>query len=397
MTKSNIRKALVAAGVVTLALSGTAAAQELVLGLSYAKTGRYASDAATTEVAVDIAVQEINAAGGINGRKIRVEKFDTGGEAKGAQLAAQRLAEDRKVLAIIGPYSSQEAQVAFAAGERLEIVQMPNASSAPGLTKDKVWAWRMTEDEGKQYGRMLKSIAAKGLVKDKTAAVFYPSDEVVGKVLGTLLMPNLLKANGWNQVIDPEGFPTNAPDLSPQVTKLQGKSPAVVSFGGLPEAAVKVMKEVRRQGHKSVLIGSQVFADPDITTKLGADGEGAIFAAWYWWDFNEKTRSFERKFVDAVKKAGLTKTGAHHVDASAYDIVYVHADAMRRAGVTGDPAKLKAERTAIRDALGATRMEGVTGAICFDKERDAELAQFTIGIKGGKRFLIDSVPSDKCN
>ena len=72
-------------------LNAPAWSQDLVLGLSHAKTGRYAGVAVGTEIAVDIAVAEINAAGGVNGRKIRIEKFDTGGEARNAQVAVHGL------------------------------------------------------------------------------------------------------------------------------------------------------------------------------------------------------------------------------------------------------------------------------------------------------------------
>ena len=157
------------------------------------------------------------------------------------------------------------------------------------------------------------------------------------------------------------------------------------------------MREVRRQGHQSLIIGSQVMADPDIGSLLGADGDGTIYVSWYWWDANERTRAFERKFLEETKKRGINKGGAHHVDASAYDIIYVLADAIKRAGVTGDPTKLKAERNAIREALAKTRLAGVSGDICFDQERDAELGAHVIGVKGGKRYLIDSHPADRCN
>lgn len=398
MSPSNTARslAMIALAASLAAASLAVSAQELVLGLSFAKTGRYSGVSAPNEVAVDIAVAEINAAGGVNGRKLRIEKFDTGSEAKNAQIAAQRFAEDAKALAVIGPFSSQESQVGFAAGERLEIVQMSNSATAPGLTKDKKWAYRMIEDEGTQFARLLKTLADKQIIKQKTGAVLYPSDEFVGKALSSW-MPKLMEANGWKLVIPPEGFPTAATDLSPHITKLRDNSPAVVAFAGLVEGAAKVMKEVRRQGHSSVLIGSQIFADPDIGKVLGADGEGAVFVSWYWWDANDRTRAFERKFLEEAKKRGITKSGAHHVDASVYDIVYVYADAMRRAKVTGDPAKLKAEREAIRTALAGTNLQGVTGQICFDKERDAELPAYVIGIKGGTRFLIDSHPSNKCS
>ncbi|MBI4293570.1 MAG: ABC transporter substrate-binding protein [Betaproteobacteria bacterium] len=372
-----------------------ATAQELVLGLSYPKTGRYSTISAT-EVAVDIAVAEINAAGGVNGRKIRLDKFDTASDAKNAQIAVQRFAEDVKALAIIGPYSSQEAQVAFATSERLEIVQIPNSATAPGLTKEMKWAWRVIEDEGKQFARLLKTLESKKLVKQKTAVVIYPSDEFVGKALSAW-MPKLLEANGWKQVIPPEAYLTEAADLAPHITKLKGRSPSVIAFAGLPAGAAKVMREVRRQGHQSIIIGSQVMADPDVVKLLGADGEGTMYVSWYWWDANERTRAFEKKFLDETKKRGIVKAGAHHVDASAYDIVYVLADAMKRAGVTGDPAKLKAERNAIREALAKTSLAGVSGNICFARDHDAELAAYIIRVRNGKRILVDSHPSDKCN
>lgn len=389
------KRVLLIAGLVA-SLIAPAWSQELVLGLSHAKTGRYAGVAVGTEIAVDIAVAEINAAGGVNGRKIRVEKFDTGGEARNAQVAVQKFAEDAKALGVIGPFSSQEAQVGFAAGERLEIVQIPNAASAPGLTKDRKWAFRITEDEGKQFGRLLKTMETKGGLPNKTAAVMYPSDEFVGKSLASW-MPNLMEGAGWKMVIPAEGFPTNATDLSPHITKLKGNTPAVLAFAGLPEGAAKVMKELRRQGHNSLLIGGQIFADPDIGKILGADGEGATYVAWYWWDTNDRTRQFEKKFLDEAKKRGINKSGAHHVDASAYDIVYVFADAMRRANITGDAAKLKAERTAIRDTLRSTNVAGVTGNVCFSKDNDAELPGFIIRIRNGQRTLLDMHPADKCN
>ena len=373
-----------------------ALSQDLVLGLTHAKTGRYSGVGVGTEIAVDIAVAEINAAGGINGRKLRVEKFDTGSDAKNAQVAAQKFAEDAKALGIIGPFSSQEAQVGFAAGERLEIVQIPNAASAPGLTKDRKWAFRVTEDEGKQFGRLLKTLATKGGVTNRTAAVMFPSDEFVGKALASW-MPSLLEANGWKMVIPAEGFPTNATDLSPHVTKLKGNSPGVLAFAGLPEGTAKVMKELRRQGHTSMLIGSQIFADPDIAKILGSDGEDATYVSWYWWDTNDRTRQFERKFLEEAKKRGVNKSGAHHVDASAYDIVYVYADAMRRAGISGDAARLKAERTAIRDTLQSTNIDGVIGKICFSRDRDSELPAFIIRIKNGQRTLLDSHAPDRCS
>ncbi len=94
------------------------AADEVVLGLSFGKTGLYSTINKTTEVAVDIAVEEINAAGGVNGKKLRIVKFDTAGDPKQAVVAVRKFARDDNALGVIGPFSSSEARVAFAAGER---------------------------------------------------------------------------------------------------------------------------------------------------------------------------------------------------------------------------------------------------------------------------------------
>ena len=123
------------------------AADEIVLGLSYGKTGLYSTINKTTEVAVDIAVAEINAAGGVNGKKIRIVKYDTAGDPKQAVVAVRKFARDDKALGVIGPFSSSEARVAFAAGEREKIVQIPNASSAPKLADKFSYAYRLTERE----------------------------------------------------------------------------------------------------------------------------------------------------------------------------------------------------------------------------------------------------------
>ena len=70
---------------------------------------------------------------------------------------------------------------------------------------------------------------------------------------------------------------------------------------------------------------------------------------------------------------------------------------MEKAGVTGDPAKLKEERTAVRDALKGIVFTGITGKnVCFDANGGAELPGYIIEMKGGKWTLFDQHPADKC-
>ena len=135
---------MVAAASLALSVAAPAAAQEIVVGLSMVKSGVLKTVGEATETAVDIAVAEINAKGGIGGKQIKLIKFDTGSDPKQAATATQKFAQDDKALAIIGPFSSGEAAVAFPVGERLGIVELPNAASTPGLTKGFSYAWRLT-------------------------------------------------------------------------------------------------------------------------------------------------------------------------------------------------------------------------------------------------------------
>lgn len=376
--------------------AGAQAPQEIVLGLSMVKSGPLKTVGEATETSVDLAVEEINAKGGVNGRKIRLVKFDTGSDPRQAATATQKLAQDDGALAIIGPFSSGEAAVAFPVGERLGLVQMPNAASQPGLTGNFSYAWRLTADEGKQFGRLIATLRSKNIKTDK-AEIVYVSDERVSNISGTQFYPAILKAAGIT-FGDPIAFQYRSFDVSPQVAQVIQRNPDVVALAATPDSAGKVIKELRRQGFTGRVIGSQIFADPNALELLGKDADGLLIVAGYWSGRNEATRSFTARFAAENARRGLaTKKVPHHTDAQAYDIVFLLKQAMEKAGVTGDPAKRAEERTALRDAMKGIRFTGVTGdGTCFNAARDAQLPGFIIEISNLQWNLFDQHPADPC-
>ena len=377
-------------------LSSTAFAQEIVLGLSMVKSGPLKSVGEATETSVDIAVAEINAKGGVNGKPIKLVKFDTATDPRQAATATQKFAQDDNALAIIGPFSSGEAAVAFPAGERLGIVQMPNAASQPGLTANFSYAWRLTADEGKQFTRLITTLKRKNIKIDK-AEIIYVSDERVSNISGTQFYPAVFKANNVS-FGEPVAFQYKSFDVAPQVSQILERKPDVVALAATPDSAGKVIKELRRQGFQGRVIGSQIFADPNALDLFGRDADGLLIVAGYWSDRNDLTREFTRHFGEENAKRGLdTKKIPHHTDAQAYDIVYLLKQAMEKAKVTGDRSKLAQERTAIRDAMNGIRFTGVTGEnTCFNEQRDAQLPGFIIEIKDLKWNLFDQHPADPC-
>ncbi|MEO1104046.1 MAG: ABC transporter substrate-binding protein, partial [Pseudomonadota bacterium] len=214
LTAATLGAAMLAAG----AIAPASAEDTLKIGHITVKSGPLKGPGEPSIAAVEMAVEEINAAGGVNGKMLELFQFDSGSDPKQASLAARTLARDNGVLAIIGPFSSGEAAVAFNIAEREELVMMSNASSAPGLTDGKEWAWRITEDEGKQFTRLLKSMEAMDWPRE-TAEIVYVSDERVANIVGTRLYPALLEKFGISHG-EPVAITYKSFDLAPQIAPI---------------------------------------------------------------------------------------------------------------------------------------------------------------------------------
>ena len=222
-------------------LGGAALAQDTIkIGNIVVTAGPLKGPGEPSVTAVDLAVEQINASGGINGKKIELFRFDTGSDPKQASIGARKLMQDDKVLAVVGPFSSGKSAVAINDAERLKVLLMPTSASAPGLTDGRKYAWRLSEDEHKQFGRLLKSIKAKG-VKADTAEIVYISDEVISNNAGTKLYPPLL-ANAKIKHGEPIAVQYKSFDMSAQAARIVASNPDLVAVAALPE--------IRIQGHQ---------------------------------------------------------------------------------------------------------------------------------------------------
>ena len=376
-----------------LMATGAARAQDLTIGFAMAKTGPYVSLANTNEIAVDLAVDEINAKGGVDGKKLKLVKFDTGGDPKQAALAVRQFAEDDKALAVIGPFSSGEVRIAFPAGERLGIVQMSMSSSAPALTKGFTYAFRNTRDEGKVIDEVMAALKDKKLPLG-AGAIAFATDDVVSKSVGTGVLPGLFAKYGV-AVKGSVDFQYNAFDMSPQVSQLAQMKPDIIGLGAPPEAAINLAKELKRQGVAGRLIGGTTIADPDLPQRMEGAGDGMTIGTTFYADLNDRTRAFSKAFGERAAKAGIARHEPNQQDASAYDIVYLFAEALKRGTVTGDADKVAAERTAVRDALAKLKgYAALEGEISFGDDRDSIKPIYVVQAKGGHWSLFDTRHGD---
>jgi branched-chain amino acid transport system substrate-binding protein len=368
---------------------GVASAQELVLGYSASNTGPYATQARRNGVAIQVAVDEINAAGGINGKKLTVRTFDTGGVPDQAVVAVQRFAQDLNALAVIGPFSSSECRVAFPVGDRLGIVQMSMASSAPGLAAPFKFGFRNTVEENYAWERLLKTIQRKN-IPHASIAIAYATDDAVSEAVGKHVIPAQIKAANL-KLTDTVTFRHGAFDFSAQVTQLMRNPSDLIGIGAPPDTTIRFAQELRRQGHKGRLLGGSSIADVDLPERMGPVGEGTLIAASFFYGMeDERTRRFVETFRAKLKEKGEHVVNPSHFDAASYDIVYMYADAMKRAQVTGDPAKLAAEREAIRDLIRNMKaFPAVVGPISMGPQNDVIKTIYILEAKAGRWTLLD--------
>src|SRR5690242_15158433 len=92
--------------------------EDILLGYLPSGGGPFATFSKTNQIAAQMAVDEVNGSGGVNGKKLRIVAFDTEGKPDQAVVGLRKLADDDKVMAVIGPFSSSECRVAFPAAER---------------------------------------------------------------------------------------------------------------------------------------------------------------------------------------------------------------------------------------------------------------------------------------
>ena len=221
--------------------AGSASGQELALGYLPSGAGPFATFSKTNEIAAQIAIDEINAAGGIAGKRLRIVAFDTAGKPDQAVVGVRKLADDDKVLAIIGPFSSSECRVVFPAADRAGVVSMSMASSAPKLAEPFQYAFRNTSDESYMFERVMRALKQKNLAI-ATGAIAYATDDVISKVMGENVLPGIMKKAGTDVKLSVT-FQTQAFDFSAQVSQLVGQPTDLIGVGSGPEPATRLAQE----------------------------------------------------------------------------------------------------------------------------------------------------------
>jgi len=376
---------LMAAGAIA---SGPAKAAdtEIVLGAIVPSSGPFAEWGRTNTATLQMLEKQVNDAGGINGAKLRILILDDATKPAQATNNLRKLAGDDHVLAVAGPLTSSAAEVTFPVANEMKVVSTSQASSKPGVAKlNRPWAFRNTIDEGVLGHTTVPYY--KQAFGIKTVAIIFDAKDATAATVGSKIMPGLMKDNGIEvaNANDPLSFNTGDLDVSAQVTKIKALNPDGVVVSADYSQAVTVIREMKRQGVIKPVVGSTQLISSAI---LKAAPEIPIVApaTFYASMAGDKPEKFVKELTPILRKiSGLPpEIEPSMYDANIYEIGSIYIEAIKKAGVTGKPEDLEADRTKIRDYMAKLAgFAGLGGPIGFNEDGDAIKAFYIVQGQNG--------------
>lgn len=353
-----------------VALAGPAAAQTLKIGAPQPMTGSDAPFGDKFKKAYTLAVEEINAKGGVHGKKLEIIIEDHQAKNALAATVAEKLITQAQVLVMTGGRASGQAVEIASVCQRLKTPYLVDHPSADLITsKGFEWVFR-NNPTGSIYPQAFsKFITEVPGAMPKSVAVIY-DNTVFGKTIANSAL-TFLKSKNVPIVAD-EPYPVNTLDFKPIMTKVKGKQPDYVLMVAVSTTDAILMtrhaKEIGVTPRAYVGFGGG-FGVADFPKQLGPLAQNVFSsAAWSGNPNDPEVKAFYEKFQ---KKFGI-QPKEHEVEG--YAAIYIIADALSRAKLTGD---VQADRDAIRKALLATDMETVFGKVKFGSYKGPLGDQYT--------------------
>jgi branched-chain amino acid transport system substrate-binding protein len=319
-------------------------------------TGQTSSFGQSTKNGIELAVEEINAAGGVGGKKIQLIIEDDQGRPEQAKTVVQKLISQDKVQAVLGEVASTNSLAAAPVAQEAKIPMISPSSTNPKVTEVGDYISRVCFIDPFQ-GSVMAKFAANTL-KAKTAAIVGDVNSDYSKGLTQFFEEEFTKLGG--KVVAKEAYTQTDPDFKGQLTKIRNLKPDVIYIPGYYGQVGIIAKQARELDMTMPLLGGDGWDSPEIWKLGGAALKNAYISNHY---SAENPAPEIQNFVKAYKAKFNVEPDS--LSALAYDAAKVLADAIKRAGGASDSAKLK-------DAINSTKdFAGVTGKITIDATRNA--------------------------
>src|SRR6516164_4616776 len=355
----NLRLAALALGA-GLALTATASAQDLTIGVAGPMTGQYASFGQQLKNGAEQAVADINAAGGVLGKKIAIEVGDDACDPKQARAVGEKFASE-KVPFVAGHYCSSSSIPASEAYAEGNVLQITPASTNPTFTERGLWNTFRVCGRDDQQGAVAGAYLAKHY-KGKNIAILQDKS-TYGKGLADETKKALNKAGVKEKLY--EAYTQGDKDFNALVSKLKAAAIDVVYVGGYHTEAGLILRQMRDQGLKTQMISGDALATNEFWSITGPAGEGMLFT----FGPDPRKKPSAAAVVKKFKDKGIDPEG---YTLYTYAAMQVWSAAAAKAG-TVDAMK-------VAETLHSGKWDTVLGPIAYDKKGDITVIDYVFYI-----------------
>jgi branched-chain amino acid transport system substrate-binding protein len=378
------RSGLVLAVLAGMALAGCAksggeagaAADVIKVGEFASLTGKEAAFGQSSHKGTQLAIEELNAAGGVLGKQLELITEDNRSTAGESVTIAKKLITRDKVVALLGEVASGRSLEAAPIAQASQIPMISPSSTNPKVTEIGDYVFRVCFIDPFQ-GQLLAGFAQRTLKAQKVAIL---SDVSAPYSVGLAQYFREAFIAGGGQIIAEQKYSGGDKDFSAQLTAIKAAKPDAIMVPGYYNEAGLIVRQARQLGIKVSLFGGDGWEAPELLQLAGAE---ALQGTYYSTHFSsESTEPLAQKFVTAYKAKYNETPDA--MAALGYDSAMVLADAIRRANSTEGPK--------VREALAATsNFPGATGATTLNEKRDATKPAVIITAKDGKFQYVETI------
>ena len=352
--------------------SGTEIGKTLKIGFNFEETGDVASYGTAEQKAAKLAVDEINKAGGVDGKQIEITDKDNKSELSEASTVSTNLVTQAKVNAIIGPATSGGTGAAITNAAKASVPLITPSGTQDDLTKGQDYLFRTTFIDSFQ-GKILSKYVTDNL-KAKKVVLYYDNSSDYAKGIAKAFQEEYK-----GEIVATETFASKDTDFQAALTKFKGKDFDALVVPGYYTEAGKIVNQARGMGIDKPIVGGDGFNSEEfISQATPAAATNVYYVSGYSTSGDMTAKA--KKFLEAYKAKYNEEPSMF--SALAYDSVYMVAEAAKGAKTSVD----------IKDNLAKLKdFEGVTGSITMDKNHNPVKSALMIGLKDGKVATVETV------
>jgi branched-chain amino acid transport system substrate-binding protein len=335
-------------------------------------TGDNASYGIPIRRGIELAVAELNASQAMGHARFSLTVMDDKADKQEGISVFNKLINEEKISAIIGPTLSSTAFAADPIAQKAGVPVIGTSTTALGITAMGDYVFRDSLPQAAVIPGTLAHVVAKYHVKK--AAILFESTNEYSKSEADVFKTALPKLNV--QITASESYSKGDSDFRTQLSKLNARKPDILVFCSLIGEAIPVLQQAREIGITQPIVGGNGFNNPNVLKNAKDAAEGLIVGSSW---FIESNVPKSKVFVAAFRR----KYGADpdQFAAQGYAAVYILASAIMSAG--------SADRAAIRDALAKVHdLDTVLGTFSFDANRDPQHPSTPLIIQNGRYTLF---------